>query len=195
METLLKPALDQLFLQARSHGHWLDKPVSEETLRQLYELTRWGPTSMNSQPARFVFLTTAEARQRLIPALSPGNQDKTLQAPVTAIVASDRQFYDYLPTMFPAYDARPMFASNPELARETAERNSSLQGAYLILAARALGLDVGPMSGFEAAKVNAEFFPEGRYQVNFLVNLGYGDASQVYPRNPRHPFEEAVQLL
>lgn len=193
--TLAPSALDKLFFEARTHSHWLDQPVPEELLRQLYDATRWGPTAMNGQPARFLFLTSQESRQRLRPALAGGNLEKTLSAPVTVIVATDSRFYEHLPELFPAYDARPMFESDPAMARETAQRNSTLQGAYLIMAARALGLDAGPMSGFDPDQVNAEFFPDGRYQVNFLVNLGYGDASRVYPRNPRLSFEQAAQIL
>ncbi len=194
-QALPSPALEQVFTHARTFSKFTDQPVSDETLRELYELLRWGPTSMNSQPGRFVFLRTHESRLRLLPALSPGNQDKTLAAPVTVIVAQDAHFYDHLPTQFPAYDAKPMFEANAALAESTAFRNSSLQGAYLIIAARLLGLDCGPMSGFDAAKVNAEFFPDGKWQVNFLVNLGYGDPSGTYPRGPRLPFETAAQLI
>ena len=193
--SISQEAIDQLFLEARTHNGWLDRPVSEETLRQLYDIARWAPTALNAQPARFVFLHTRAARERLAPALLGGNVDKTLAAPVTVIVASDSRFYEHLPRLFPAYDARSAFEANAEMAAEAAFRNSSLQGAYLLLAARAVGLSAGPMSGFDADKVNAEFFPDGRYRVNFLINLGYGDLSKVYPRNPRLSFEEAAQLL
>lgn len=195
MNAVLPSILEQLFLGARTHGHWLDRPVSRETLERIYELARWGPTSMNAQPGRFVFLTGEESKERLRPALMQGNLEKTMTAPVTVIVASDRRFYEHLPRLFPAYDARPMFEANPALAQDTAYRNSTLQGAYLIMAARALGLDAGPMSGFDADKVNAEFFPDGRYQVNFLINLGYGDQARLYPRNPRLELGEAAQFL
>lgn len=195
MSALPESALQQLFLEARTHSYFDSRPVSQDTLRQLYELTRWGPTAMNSQPARFVFLASPESRQRLAPALMGSNVEKTLAAPVTVIVASDSRFYEHLGEMFPAYDARPMFEANPAMAEETAFRNSTLQGAYFILAARSLGLAAGPMSGFDAEKVNAEFFPDGRWKANFLINLGYGDAQRLYPRNPRLSFEQAVQVL
>lgn len=188
-------AFEQVLTNARTCNKFTPHPVSEATLRELYDLLRWGPTSMNTQPARYVFLCSAESRQRLLPALSPSNQDKTLAAPVTVIIAQDTRFFDQLPIQFPAYDARPMFESNAQLAASTAFRNSTLQGAYLLIAARMLGLDCGPMSGFDADKVNAEFFPEGLWQANFLVNLGYGDSSGSYPRGPRLPFEKVAQVL
>lgn len=188
-------ALDRAFLSARSFNAFSDQPVSDDTLRRLYDVMQWGPTSMNTQPARFVFLRTPEARERLVPALSPGNVEKTRKAPVTVIVAHDTRFFDHLPTQFKAYDAKPMFEANDALAESTALRNSSLQGAYLIVAARLLGLDAGAMSGFDAAKLNAEFFPDGDWKVNFLVNLGYGDTTGNYPRGPRLGFEEVARLL
>lgn len=169
--------------------------MSEDLLRKLYDTARWAPTAMNAQPARFVFVVSPEAKQRLEPALAEGNREKTRLAPVTVIVATDTRFFEHLPTLFPVYDARPMFEANPQMAAETAQRNSTLQGAYLLLAARALGLDAGPMSGFDAAAVNAEFFPDGRFQANFLINLGYADHTKVYPRNPRLSFEEAASIL
>ena len=156
---------------------------------------KWAPTSMNCQPARFVFLRSAEAKARLKSALSPNNLAKTLAAPVVVIVAMDTRFYEHLPTQFPAYDAKPMFEANAALAEATAFRNSSLQGAYFIIAARLHGLDCGPMSGFDAGKLNAEFFADGRLKANFLINLGHGDASGNHPRGPRLPFAEATQLL
>lgn len=186
---------EQVFTQARTFNKFTERPVSDETLRQIYNLLRWGPTSMNTQPARYVFLRTHESRLRLLPALSPSNQDKTLAAPITVIVALDTRFFDQLPTQFPAYDAKPMFEGNAALAESTAFRNGTLQGAYLIVAARMLGLDCGPMSGFDAGKVNAEFFPDGQWKANFLVNLGYGDPSGNYPRGPRLPFETVAELL
>ncbi len=194
------PALDnaaqaQLFSAARTFNRFRPEPVGDETLQQLYELLKWGPTSMNCQPARYVFVRGEAAKQRLKPCLSPGNADKTMAAPVTAIVAMDSRFFEHLTEQFKAFDARPMFEGNAALAEATAFRNSSLQGAYLIMAARTLGLDCGPMSGFDAAKLNAEFFPDGRFKANFLVNLGYGDAAGNYPRGPRLPFETAVQVL
>lgn len=188
-------ALDQLFLEARTHTAWLPDPVPVHLLRQVYELARLGPTSANASPARFVFLTTPEAKERLRPALMPGNVDKTMAAPVTAIIAWDTEFYENLPQLFPQFDMRSVFLGKKPLIEETAMRNSSLQAAYFIVAARALGLDCGPMSGFDASKVNAEFFPDGKWKVNLLCNLGYGDESKLYPRNPRLEFEEAAVVL
>jgi 3-hydroxypropanoate dehydrogenase len=202
--------LDTLFREARTHSAWLDRSVSDELLRELYGLMRWGPTSANSCPARILFLRTPEAKRRLLPALSPGNVDKTMKAPVTAIVAYDLRFYDQLPKLFPHNPAlRDLFAQSPELTQTTAFRNGTLQGAYFILAARSLGLDCGPMSGFDNAKVDAEFFPIAPREVesdarvmptcilksNFLCNLGYGDRSKLHPRGPRLEFEEACKLL
>jgi 3-hydroxypropanoate dehydrogenase len=187
--------LNQLFRQARTHSAWLPKRVPVEMLREVYELARWGPTSANSTPARFVFLESAAAKARLLPALAPGNVEKTKAAPVTVIVAWDTEFYEKLPRLFPRADMRSYFVGNPALIDETALRNGSLQGGYFILAARALGLDCGPMSGFDAAKVNAEFFPDGKWKANFLCNLGYGDHSKLYPRNPRLEFDEACRVL
>ena len=187
--------LDQLFREARTHTVWFPKAVPAELLREAFELARMGPTSANSSPARFVFLTTPEAKNRLLPALAPLNVEKTRTAPVTAIIAWDTDFYEHLPRLFPQADMRSYFAGKPALIEETGFRNGSLEGAYFILAARALGLDCGPMSGFDPAKVNAEFFPDGKWKVNFLCNLGYGDASKLYPRNPRLDFEEACRVL
>jgi len=192
---LADTSLDQLFREARTHNGWLNRPVSDEQLRRIYDLMKWGPTSANSSPARIVFLRSQDAKQRLAPALAPGNVEKTLQAPVTAIVAQDLEFYEQLPKLFPHADARSWFLGNQSLIESTAFRNSSLQGAYLMLAARALGLDVGPMSGFDNEKVDREFFPDGRVKSNFLVNIGYGDRSKLPPRSPRLAFEEAAQLL
>lgn len=188
-------ALEQLFRSARTHVAWLDKPVSGETLRQLYDLLKWGPTAVNSCPARFVFVTTPEGKARLKPALAEGNVDKTLQAPVTVIIARDLEFYEHLPKLFPHTDARGWYAGNAPAIENASLRNGTLQGAYLILAARALGLDCGPMSGFDADKVNAEFFPDGKVKANFLCNLGYGDTSKLYPRGPRLEFEEACRVV
>lgn len=188
-------ALDQLFLTARTHGAWLDTPVSDELLRHLYHLMRMAPTSVNCAPARLVFLRSAEARQRLRPALSAGNVAKTMSAPVTVIVASDRRFYDKLPKLFPQRDMRPMFADDASLAASTALRNTTLQGGYLMLAARALGLDCGPMSGFDQQAVDQEFFAGQHIESNFLCNLGYGDRTALFPRLPRLDFEEACTLL
>jgi 3-hydroxypropanoate dehydrogenase len=187
--------LDQLFRQARTHNAWLPKRVPIEALREAYELARWGPTSANSSPARFIFLESEAAKARLLPALAPLNVEKTKAAPVTVIVAWDTEFYEKLPKLFPHADMRSHFAGKQLLAEETAFRNSSLQGGYFILAARAVGLDCGPMSGFDKAKVNAEFFPDGKWTVNFLCNLGYGDHSKLFPRSPRLEFDEACRVL
>jgi 3-hydroxypropanoate dehydrogenase len=187
-------ALDTLFNDARTYSYWQDKPVDNALLEQLYTLTALGPTSANCLPARFVFVTSAEGKEKLKPALSSGNLDKTMSAPVTVIVAWDREFYEQLPALFPHADARSWFTGSPEAAKETAFRNSSLQAGYLILAARSLGLDAGPMSGFDPAKVNDAFFPDGQYQVNLLINLGYGEASKLHPRLPRLSFEQASRF-
>lgn len=189
-------ALDVIFRNARTHNVWLPKPVSDETLRQLYDLMKWGPTSANCSPARLLFLRSKEAKERLRPALSSSNRDKTMAAPVTAIVAYDLKFYDLLPRLFPHdQSARSWFAGSEEVSRATAFRNGSLQGAYMIIAARAVGLDCGPMSGFDNAKVDAEFFPGQDLRSNFLCNLGYGDATKLFPRSPRLAFEEACRVL
>jgi 3-hydroxypropanoate dehydrogenase len=188
-------SLDIIFREAHTHTVWLDKPVSEALIQQIYDLLKWAPTSANSSPARFVFVRSAAAKQRLLPAMSPGNVDKTRTAPVTAIVAYDTEFYEKLPKLFPHADARSWFAGNQPLIDTTAFRNGTLQGAYLIIAARALGLDAGPMSGFDNAKVDKEFFPGGKVKSNFVVNFGYGDHAKIHPRNPRLPFAEAAQIL
>ena len=188
-------AIDQLFREARTHSAWLPDPVPVELLREVYELARLGPTSANSSPARFEFLTTREAKERLRPALAPLNVEKTISAPVTVIVAWDTEFHEQLPKLFPHADMRSYFVGNKPLIEETAFRNGSLQGAYFMLAARALGLDCGPMSGFDAGKVNAEFFPDGKWKANFLCNLGFGDPSKLFPRNPRLEFDEACIVL
>jgi 3-hydroxypropanoate dehydrogenase len=203
-------ALDQIFRQARTHNAWLDKPVTDETLQQLFELMKWGPTSANSNPARFVFVRSREAKEKLRPVLSPGNVEKTMAAPVTAIIAYDLLFFEKLPKLFPhSPTMRNLFAENPQLVESTARRNSSLQGAYLIIAARAIGLDCGPMSGFDNARLDEEFFgagqecegceqeffPAGHVKSNFLCNLGYADVSKLLPRGPRLEFKEACTLL
>jgi 3-hydroxypropanoate dehydrogenase len=188
-------SLDIIFREARTHIAWLDKPVSDALLQQIYDLMKWAPTSANSSPARIVFVRSAEAKQRLLPAMSPGNLEKTRAAPVTAIIAYDTEFHEKLPKLFPQADARSWFAGNQPLIDTTAFRNGSLQGAYLIIAARALGLDAGPMSGFDNAKVDKEFFPDGKIKSNFLINLGYGDRTKLFPRNPRLSFAEAAQIL
>lgn len=187
--------LQKLFFAARTHNTWLPQPVSDALLVELYEMLRWAPTSANCNPARFVFVKGDEAKARLLPALMEGNVEKTRMAPVTAIIGYDLDFAEQLPRLFPHADARSWFAGNPQLTQETAFRNGSLQGAYLILAARALGLDCGPMSGFDAAKVQAEFFPEGNVVVNFLCNLGYGDPNGVFPRGPRFDFDEVCRVV
>ena len=190
--------MDLIFRNARTHNGWQAQPVSDEQLRQLYDLMKWAPTTMNTNPARILFLRSAEAKQRLKPALSPGNVDKTMAAPVTAIIAYDTQFYEWLPKLFPHNpNARAIFAGEEKKAgNETiAFRNGSMQGDYLILAARAVGLDCGPMSGFDNAKVDAEFFAGTGIRSNFLCNLGHGDPAKVMPRNPRPAFDEACKLL
>ena len=202
--------LDVLFREARTYSHWLDKPVGDDTLREMYALLKFAPTSANSNPARFVFVRSKQAKERLRPALAPGNVDKTMTAPVTVIVAYDLLFFNKLAKLWPhSPKMRDLFASNPQLVETTARRNSSLQGAYLILAARAVGLDCGPMSGFDNAKVDEEFFgagkecegcdqeffPEGHVRSNFLINLGYGDKSRLHPRAPRLEFQEACSIL
>jgi len=189
-------SLNVIFRAARTHSVWLDKPVSNVTLQALYDLLRMGPTSANCSPARFVFLTSTEAKERLRPHLSAGNTEKTMSAPVTAIVAYDMQFTEKLGTLFPHEPSAPSwFEGDDTRMFETAFRNGSLQGAYMIIAARSLGLDCGPMSGFDAAGVNGEFFPDGRWQANFLCNLGYGDPAALPPRNPRLDFDDACQVL
>jgi len=193
---LTADSLDILFRKARTHRAWLPKPVSDDLLRELYDLMNWGPTSANCCPVRILFLRTPEAKQRLKPTLSPGNVDQTMKAPVTAVIAYDLKFYDQLPRLSPHNPAmRDMFANSPELAVATAFRNGSLQGGYFILAARSVGLDCGPMSGFDNAKLDAEFFPAGDVKSNFLCNLGYGDPSKLHPRAPRLDFDETCQLL
>lgn len=188
-------AIDRLFLDARSQNGWTDAPVTEAEIKALYDLVKYGPTSANTQPARFVFLSSPEAKERLRPALSQGNL-KALAAPVIAIVGYDLKFHDKIPQVFPHNPGfRDIFVNNPAAIEPHAFRNSSLQGAYLMLAARALGLDVGPMSGFDAAKVDAEFFPDGSVKTNFIAAIGHGDPEKVMPRLPRLSFEEAAQLL
>ena len=188
--------LDVLLMEARSHNKWTDKPVTDEQIHRIYDILKFGPTSANSSPARFLFLRTPEAKQRLAPALSSGNLDKTLSAPVVAIVAYDPRFYEKLPQLFPHnLDARSWFTSNEGLAATTAFRNGTLQGAYLIMAARACGLDTGPMSGFDNAKVDDIFLADRGWRSNFLVNLGYGDPEGLFARSPRLSFDEACVEL
>jgi 3-hydroxypropanoate dehydrogenase len=203
-------ALDTLFREARSYAKWQKRPIPDETIRNLYDVLKWAPTSANAEPARFAFLRTRESKERLRPALAPLNVDKTMSAPVTVIVAYDLRFYVQLPKLFPQNPGMAkLFEDNPEMVETTAKRNSSLQGAYMMMAARALGLDCGPMSGFDHAKVDEEFFsagkpcfgcdqeffPEGHVKTNFLCNLGYGDPSSLHPRLPLLAFSEACSLL
>jgi 3-hydroxypropanoate dehydrogenase len=187
-------ALDQLFRAARTHNGWLDRPVSEALLRQAVDLAKMGPTSANTLPMRLVFVKSAEAKAQLRPALLPQNIEKTMSAPTTAIVGYDLGFPDLLPKLFPHADARTWFAGNDDLIADTAYRNSSLQGGYLILALRAMGLDVGPMSGFDSAKVDAAFFVGTRIRTNFLLNIGYGDRTKLFPRSPRLAFNEIARF-
>ena len=202
--------IDKLFRKARTRSAWLDKPVSDETLREIYDALKWGPTSANASPARFVFIRTAKNKERLRPSLAPGNVEKTMAAAVTVIVAYDLQFHEKLPKLFPhSPGMRDLFVANAALVEVTARRNSSLQGAYLMLAARALGIDCGPMSGFDNAKLDEEFFgagkecegceqeffPAGHVKSNFLCNLGYGDGSKLLARSPRLEFNEACTLM
>ena len=188
-------SLNQLFRDARTHTRWLDAPVDDALLRELYALTRFAPTSANSQPMRLVFVKSRDAKERLRPALAPQNIEKTMTAPVTAIVAHDLEFYEQLPKLMPHVDARTWFASRPsDQIERAAFQGSSMQGAYVILAARALGLDAGPIGGFDSAKVDAAFFPDGKTRSNFLINLGYGDREGLYPRNPRLEFDEACRI-
>ena len=190
--------LNVIFNQARTYTAWLPKPVEDELLRKVYDVAKMGPTSANTCPMRVVFVKSPAAKERLKPALMPGNVDKTMAAPVCAIIATDTRFYELMPELFPRQpDFGKMFTlpGKEEFTRVHAMRNGSLQGGYLIIAARALGLDCGPMSGFDNAKVDAEFFPDGRWKSNFLVNLGYGDPSKLYPRNPRLDFEEACRVV
>lgn len=187
-------ALDTLFRDARSFSYWLDRPVGDDLLHTLYDLMELGPTSANCLPARLVFVTSPAAKERLRPCLSEGNVHKSMSAPVVAIIGMDMVFYEKLPRLFPHTDARAWYAGKPEAIRNTAFRNSSLQGGYFILAARALGLDCGPMSGFDAERLDREFFPEGTVKSNFICAVGYGDRSRLRPRGPRLPFEEACRI-
>jgi 3-hydroxypropanoate dehydrogenase len=195
MSKIDQSALDQLFFKARTANGFLDKPVPLALLQEVYDIAKMGATSMNTQPTRYVFLNSAESRARLIPALSPGNVEKTKVAPVTVIVATDTQFFEHMPVVWHGPGAKEMFAGNAALATGTASRNGTLGGAYFMIAARAVGLDCGPMSGVDLAKVNAEFFADGRYQANFLINLGHGDNTKLFNRNPRLTFEQACTVL
>ncbi|GMT97596.1 malonic semialdehyde reductase [Corallococcus caeni] len=187
--------LARLFTEARTHNGWQDRPVTEETLRRIYELARMAPTAVNSQPVRLVFVKSREAKERLKPTLSPGNVDKTMQAPVTAIVAYDTAFHEQMPRLFPSRDMKSVFAGQtPEAREQAAFLNGSLQAGYVILAARALGLDCGPMGGFDKAKVDAAFLQGTGWKSNILLNLGYGDPAKLFPRNPRLSFEDACRI-
>ncbi len=185
---------DPLFAEARTHHHWRSEPVGDDTLRALYDMLKWGPTAANSCPARFVFVKSAEAKARLRDCLSAGNVAQTMAAPVTVIVAMDMAFYEQLPWLYPQSNARSWYEGKPEAIEETAFRNSCLQGGYLIMAARALGLDCGPMSGFDRQKLDQAFLAGTTWRSNFLLNLGYGDASQLGPRNPRLDFDQACRM-
>lgn len=192
---LSKEALDQIFVQARTHNAWLDRAVSDETLHQIYDVMKWGPTSANSSPLRIVFVKSKEGKNRLLPCVSEGNYEKVKTAPVTVILAQDMEFYEKLPKLFPHTDARSWFVGNDAVIKATAFRNSSLQAAYFMIAARSLGLDCGPMSGFDAEKLDLEFFKGTSLKTNLICNLGYGDHTQLYPRAPRLDFDEACKVV
>jgi 3-hydroxypropanoate dehydrogenase len=202
MEGMMMPArrlneegLDLVFREARTHRRWLDRTVGDDTIRAIYDLMRMGPTSANCSPARLVFVRSEQAKERLRPCLATGNIEQTMRAPMTAIIAYDRRFYELLPRLYRQADARSWFSDDERGAELTAFRNSSLQGAYFMVAARSLGLDCGPMSGFDNAKVDAAFFPDGWIKSNFLCNLGHGDGTTLEPRNPRLDFEDACVVL
>ncbi|AXF84872.1 putative malonic semialdehyde reductase RutE [Ephemeroptericola cinctiostellae] len=195
MTALSPAALDQLFNNARTFNKFTDQALSDEQLQAIYDLAKMAPTAFNASPARFVFVRSEEAKKRLIPLMMEGNQAKSMAAPVTVIVAYDSNFQEHLPTLFPAMDVKGMFDANPAMTETTAFRNGSLTGAYFIMAVRALGLDAGAMSGFDNTAVDKEFFPDGRFKSNFLINIGHGDASGNYPRSPRLSFDEAAQIL
>jgi len=188
-------ALGQLFTDARTHGAFLDRPVPDSVLREALELAKMGPTAANNQPLRVLFLRSSAAKERLRPAMAPGNVDKTMAAPVVAIAGYNVEFFEHLPFLTPQRDFRTMFAANPELAAKSAAQSGTLQVGYFILALRALGLDAGPMGGFDAAKVEAEFFPEGKIKANVVINIGYGDDAKLFPRNPRLSFDQMATIL
>lgn len=188
-------ALDTLFLEARTRNGWSDRPVSTGLLRQIYDLAKMGPTSANCQPMRILFLTTGAGKEKLLPALFEANIAKTRKAPVTIIFAMDMRFHELLPKVFPHTDARSWYEGNDALIEDTAFRNATLQAAYFMLAARAFGLDCGPMSGFDNEAVNRAYFPDGRYRTNFICNLGYGSDENLFPRSPRLDFDEACRIL
>ena len=193
--TSSEAGLDLIFRTARTQRSWHPETVAEELLRRIYDLAKMGPTSANCMPAHFIFVVTPEGKEKLRPALSAGNLTQTMTAPVTAIVGYDLEFYENLPELYREADAKSWFTGSPELIRETAFRNSSLQGAYLVLAVRSLGLDAGPMSGFDQEKVNAAFWPDGKTKANFLCNIGYGDDARLKPRNKRLAFDEACRIV
>ncbi|MCE9620631.1 MAG: malonic semialdehyde reductase [Planctomycetes bacterium] len=195
MPNIPQTALDQLFFNARTHNAWLDKPVSDATLRELFNAMRWAPTSANCSPLRVVFVKSPAAKAKLLTCVAPGNQEKTKAAPVTAILAQDMEFFEKLPKLFPAADARSWFVGNEKMIADSAFRNSSIQGGYFILAARAMGLDCGPMSGFDNAAADKLFFAGTKHRSNFLCNLGYGDAGKLFPRSPRLEFDEACTII
>lgn len=193
---LNETALKTLFLEARTQNGWRDRPVTDEQLRQIYDLMKWGPTSANCTPARIVFVKSPQAKEKLLACMNPGNIEKTKAAPVTAIIGMDMEFYEKLPRLFPHNpDARSWFAGNQQAIESTAMRNSSLQGGYFIMAARAVGLDCAPMSGFNAEKINEAFFAGTPVRVNFVCSLGYGDTSKLHPRGPRLDFDEACSIV
>jgi len=185
----------KLFLEARTQSSWQKKTITEQTIKNLFDLSKMPPTSANCSPGRFIFIVTKEAKEKLRPAISKGNLEQTLNAPITVIIAYDTKFYDHLDYLYPNTNAKDWFVGNDELINETAFRNGTLQGAYLIMAARGLGLDCGPMSGFDKLAINKTFFPEGRFKVNFLLNIGYGDNKKVNKRSPRFKFEEVCEIL
>lgn len=188
-------ALATLFTAARSHSFWFDRPVNDELLLQVYDLAKWGPTSANCSPARIVFVKSPEEKEKLVACMDAGNVEKTKTAPVVAIIGMDMEFYEKLPQLFPHTDAKAWFAGNQPLIETTAFRNATLQGAYLMLAARAVGLDCGPMSGFNAEKVNTAFFAGSNVKANFVVGLGYGDTTKLFSRSPRLAFDEACRII
>lgn len=193
-EPLSPSALDTLFREARSFSHWLDRPVSDEQLRQIYDLVKFGPTASNSCPARFVFVRSAAAKERLKPSLDEGNVRKSMDAPVVVIIGMDLEFYEQFPKLWPQADKRSAFVGQPEKAKSSATRNTTLQAAYFMLAARSAGLDCGPMTGFDGDQINAAFFPDGKIKVNMLCAIGYGDRSKLHPRRPRLSFEDACKI-
>lgn len=195
MSIINRESMDQLFLKARTYNNWKNEDVSEKILHEIYDLMKWGPTSANTCPARIVFVKSTEAKEKLKPCLAPLNVEKTMAAPVTAIIAEDMEFYEKLPQLFPHTDAKSWFSGNESLIKTTAFRNSSLQGAYFLIAARAYGLDCGPMSGFDNAKLDEAFFAGTKWKSNFICNLGYGDPAKLHPRSPRLAFEEACKVL